>query len=209
MTGGGALSGASEFLFIPPSPDFCIFSRTVFEGGGGGSFLGGGLTAGSAFTPGDLSLLPREGKGGGWLTTEPPSVETLLVDSRRPGNDGRDCDRLLLEFAVDGRDRDVCSCRLGGSGGSSASPQAGARTPRTEESIEVADVVLPALVEVEREASDATDSSETFREISEGLRGGNAGADCVEPFREGKGGGTFGFWPLVGSAGGGLGAGFC
>lgn len=212
LTGGGALSGASEFLFIPPSPDFWIFSSTLFVGGGGGSFLGGGLTGGSALTPGDLSLLPREGNGGGgWLTLEPPSVDVLLVDSRRAGSDGRDCERLLLEFAVDGRDRDVCSCLLGGRGGSSASPHAGARTPRIEpESIEVAEVpgVLPALVEVEREASEATDSNEVFREISEGLRGGSAGADCVEHFREGKGGGTLGFWPIGGAGGGGRTAGF-
>lgn len=52
-------------------------------------------------------------------------------------------------------------------------------------------VVLPALVDVERDASDATDSREFLRESSDGLRGGRAGA------RAGKGGGTLGFWTLI------------
>lgn len=82
---------------------------------------------------------------------------------------------------------------LGGKGGNSASPHAGARILPFPESAEVDDVpvVLPVLVEaVERDASDVTDSREFLR-CSDGSADGLRGrAGVIGAFREGSGGGT-------------------
>ena len=76
-----------------------------------------------------------------------------------------------------------------------ASSKGGAR--RRPESTEVADAAIDdarlALVLVDRERSEAVDSTESLRDGSwEGRRGGRAGAGWFEFFREGNGGGTLG-----------------
>lgn len=88
-----------------------------------------------------------------------------------------------------------CGCRLEGKGGKSASPHAGGRERPGPASNEVADVVvvLPALVVVDLDMSDAMDSKEPFREGCVGLRGGNAGRCWSEGLRAGKGGGVLYF----------------
>lgn len=54
-------------------------------------------------------------------------------------------------------------------------------------------VALPALVDVEWDTSEPRDSLDSFRENPDGLRGGSAGADSVDAFRAGNGGGALGF----------------
>lgn len=94
------------------------------------------------------------------------SVELLALDPGRSGNFGGPSASLE---ALDGGREGVRGGGmglfplLGGKGGNSASPQAGARILLFPESAEVDDVpiVLPVLVEaVEIDASDATDSRE-------------------------------------------------
>lgn len=66
--------------------------------------------------------------------------------------------------------------RLGGNGGSSASPQAGALIlPLPLELTNVVEAPRTLVAAVECDASDVTDSTDGLRGVSVGLRGGNAG----------------------------------
>lgn len=124
--------------------------RVLGPGSSADSLRGGSLGAG-----GDLVL------GGG---STPFNGSELLIDcDRRWGTDGR------AVFA---------SSRLGGKGGSSVSPHAGARRGLVLESTDDAEMLA---CDVLRD-----DGS------PEGLRGGRAGAGCVDDLRVGKGGGGAG-----------------
>jgi hypothetical protein len=122
------------------------------------------------------------------------TVETLWPEDRRGGRPGRGGGKrpLLFEvgvFGLDGFGRDdgmagFVSSRFGGKGGSGA-PHGGAFTIDPGDLAEDAVFGLSVLVVVDRDISEA-------RESTEGLRGGSDGASWLELLRAGKGGGTFG-----------------
>lgn len=134
-----------------------------------------GVRAGNAGLEGRAVAAPVAGGGGFGVGLGCSATVLLLMPLGRRGRLGGE--RLLL----------------GGSGGSSVSPHAGARITflvPTEPDVPDVDVVV-----VMPDAEDAMDSNDAFRsgcgrDCVEGWRGGSAGAGCVD-FRRGNGGGCF------------------
>lgn len=185
-----------------PNPDSLGSPRTMSVGGGG-SFLVAGWILASPLATDDRPWLFLEGSGGRVSAALLPFVWTLLPEGRRGGSPGRES----LDVREDaGRDGGWVDCLLGGRGGRLASSNGGAR--KRPESTEVADVPIDdarlALVVVDRERSEAVDSTEFLRDGSwDGRRGGRAGGGWFEFLREGNGGGTLGLWPVDPGVGGG------
>ena len=164
--------GASTCLLGPAKEDCRILSRAAVEGGGGGSFLCGGLALSTFVELTDCPDRSPDGLRGGSLGAGRSLSLDSSFDSLRGGSGGTDNEAGLGgagDFPL-----------LGGRGGSSASPHAGARsrfTPVSPDDVDRVPEPFPVLVDdVECDVPDVVDSRDSLcSSCTDGLRGGRAG----------------------------------